>query len=34
MDNIFEIVERYWNSAPVDIESIIREAGIPTKSSH
>jgi Zn-dependent peptidase ImmA (M78 family) len=28
MDSIFEIVERYWNHAPVDIISIIHDAGI------
>jgi Zn-dependent peptidase ImmA (M78 family) len=26
--NIFAIIERYWDRAPVDIQSIIRDAGI------
>ena len=26
--SVFEIVERYWNRAPVDIEAIIRDAGL------
>lgn len=28
MSDIFEIIERYWDHAPVDIVTIIREAGI------
>jgi Zn-dependent peptidase ImmA (M78 family) len=27
-DNVFEVVERYWYHAPVDIQSIIRDLGI------
>jgi Zn-dependent peptidase ImmA (M78 family) len=27
-DSVFSIIERYWNRAPVEIESIIRDAGL------